>query len=35
LTKLSGGNLNGPSHTWELVGFKVPTMTLQERIDDD
>jgi Zn-dependent protease with chaperone function len=33
LTKLSGGNLNGPSHTWELVGFNVPAMTLQERID--
>lgn len=31
LRKLSGGNLNGPSHKWELIGHPLPAMTLQHR----
>jgi hypothetical protein len=34
LWKLSGGNLNGPSHEWELIGIRLPAMTLQQRIDE-
>ena len=33
LTKLSGGNLNNPSHTWELFDIQIPAMTLGQRIE--
>ena len=32
LTKLSGGNLNNPSHMWELFNIPIPAMTLGQRI---
>ena len=32
LIKLSGGNLNNPSHTWELFDNMVPAMTLRQRL---
>lgn len=31
LTKLCGGNLNGPSHVWELFDIPMPAMTMQQR----
>jgi len=34
LKKLCGGNLNAPSHTWELGGFKLPMMTVRQRIKE-
>ena len=33
LQKLSNGDLNSPSHTWELFDLKLPAMTLRQRID--
>lgn len=33
LSKLVGNNMNAPSHTWELFGKIVPTMTMGERIE--
>jgi len=32
LTKLVGGNLDQPSHTWELFGKVKPAMTMNQRI---
>jgi len=33
LQKLSKGDLNSPSHTWELFNLNLPAMTLKQRID--
>jgi hypothetical protein len=33
LQKLSNGDLNLPSHTWELYNLDLPAMTLKQRID--
>lgn len=33
LQKLSNGDLNSPSHTWELFDLKLPAMTLRQRIE--
>ena len=33
LQKLSNGDLNSPSHTWELFNLNLPAMTLRQRID--
>ncbi len=33
LQKLSNGDLNSPSHTWELFDLKLPAMALRQRID--
>ena len=33
LTKLVGGNMQAPSHTWELFDKAVPAMTMGERIN--
>ena len=32
LTKLSGGNLACPSHSWEFWGMQLPAMSLRERV---
>ena len=33
LQKLSNGDLNSPSHTWELLNLNLPAMTLKQRIE--
>jgi Zn-dependent protease with chaperone function len=33
LQKLSNGDLNSPSHTWELFNLDLPAMTLKQRIE--
>ena len=33
LQKLSNGDLNSPSHTWELFNLNLPSMTLKQRIE--
>lgn len=33
LQKLSNGDLNSPSHTWELFNLNLPAMTLKQRIE--
>jgi hypothetical protein len=33
LTKLSGGNLNNPSHNWGLFNIQISAMTLGQRIE--
>ena len=33
LQKLSNGDPNSPSHTWELFNLNLPSMTLKQRID--
>jgi len=33
LQKLSNGDLNSPSYTWELFNLDLPTMTLKQRIE--
>ncbi len=33
LQKLSNGDLNSPSHTWELYNLNLPAMTLKQRIE--
>jgi hypothetical protein len=33
LQKLSHGDLNSPSHIWELFNLDLPTMTLKQRIE--
>jgi len=30
---LSNGDLNSPSHTWELFNLDLPAMTLKQRIE--
>lgn len=32
LTKLAGGDLDGPSHTWEALSVELPVFTVRERI---
>ncbi len=32
LTKLCNGDLDSPSHNWELFGNEVPAMTMRQRI---
>jgi hypothetical protein len=33
LQKLSNGDANSPSHTWELFSLNLPSMTLKQRIE--
>jgi hypothetical protein len=33
LQKLSNGDSNSPSHSWELFNLNLPAMTLKQRID--